>query len=175
MSVPEETLATFFSMCGTVTAVRGAPPAPGAAERRAWVEFEDAGSARIAHQYDGTVMGGATLRVTQSRTAIHTNALAGPVPGSHPAAAAAMAQAAGGMPAALTHAASVAAAAASAAAPAPAVTAAADGEAAPPPADAPAAEASPDGDEAMAEGNGNGIGAEAGEPAPPAGEGVDGE
>ena len=40
LSVSEETLATFFSMCGAVFAVRLTPPAPSGDSRRAWVEFE---------------------------------------------------------------------------------------------------------------------------------------
>jgi len=80
-AVDEDTLATFFAMCGTVLAVRLAPPAGASLERRSWVEFESPDAARVAVQYDGTVMGGSTLRVTPSRTAIHTNGLRAPVAG----------------------------------------------------------------------------------------------
>ena len=75
LSVSEETLATFFSMCGAVFAVRLTPPAPSGDSRRAWVEFEHLESARLALQYDSTVMGGSTLRVSASRSQIHTNGL----------------------------------------------------------------------------------------------------
>ena len=78
-TVAEDALASFFAMCGTVIAVRAAPPSGAALERRAWVEYDSVDGARMALQYDGTVMGGSTLRVTPSRTAIHTNALRGPV------------------------------------------------------------------------------------------------
>ena len=75
LTVSEETLATFFSMCGAVFAVRLTPPAPSGDMRRAWVEFENLESARLALQYDSTVMGGSTLRVSASRSQIHTNGL----------------------------------------------------------------------------------------------------
>ena len=75
LTVSEETLATFFSMCGAVFAVRLTPPAPSGDSRRAWVEFETLESARLALQYDSTVMGGSTLRVSASRSQIHTNGL----------------------------------------------------------------------------------------------------
>ena len=75
LTVSEETLATFFSMCGAVFAVRLTPPAPSGDSRRAWVEFENLESARLALQYDSTVMGGSTLRVSASRSQIHTNGL----------------------------------------------------------------------------------------------------
>ena len=75
LSVSEETLATFFSMCGAVFAVRLTPPAPSGDFRRAWVEFDQLEAARLALQYDSTVMGGSTLRVSASRSQIHTNGL----------------------------------------------------------------------------------------------------
>lgn len=66
-------LADYFADCGKVTAVRVARGGLGPV--RAWLEFESADSTLAAKEHDSTKMGDSVIRVSQSKTAIHTNGL----------------------------------------------------------------------------------------------------
>mmetsp|Transcript_22183 Transcript_22183/g.42312 ORF Transcript_22183/g.42312 Transcript_22183/m.42312 type:complete len:301 (+) Transcript_22183:1-903(+) len=66
--IQEKDLAEFFAQYGEVTAVR-------ISGRFAWVEFTDVRAANAALALDGETTGGHHLRVSQSKSAIHSNGL----------------------------------------------------------------------------------------------------
>mmetsp|Transcript_6268 Transcript_6268/g.17539 ORF Transcript_6268/g.17539 Transcript_6268/m.17539 type:complete len:327 (+) Transcript_6268:289-1269(+) len=73
-SITEFHLAQFFGVIGTVTAVRIAR-SPGQVKHKAWVEFQSPAFAQAAFQLDNQVLGSLAIRVTASKSAIHTNGL----------------------------------------------------------------------------------------------------
>eukprot|EP00803_Ostreobium_quekettii_P010980 evm.model.scf_1222.3 EVM.evm.TU.scf_1222.3 scf_1222:22318-26613(+) len=72
----EQDVADHFSPFGEVTAVRISDSC--ASSRRAWVEFADEGSVSQALCLDGETFGSCVLKISRSRTAIHTNGLERP-------------------------------------------------------------------------------------------------
>eukprot|EP00899_Mesostigma_viride_P006534 jgi/Mesvir1/15882/Mv02790-RA.1 len=74
--VTEHYLAQYFSCCGAVVAVR----MTGDARKSGWVEFQSRESALAALGLDQQVLGTGVLRITQSRSAIQTNALTTSLP-----------------------------------------------------------------------------------------------
>jgi len=78
--IKEQDLADFFAQYGEVTAVR-------ISGRFAWVEFVDVRAANATLALDGETTGGHSLRVSQSKSAIHSNGLRrNPPPAPTPAA-----------------------------------------------------------------------------------------
>eukprot|EP00873_Tetraselmis_striata_P005998 jgi/Tetstr1/426262/TSEL_016581.t2 len=73
-AITEFQMAQFFGVFGAVTAVRlaGMGGAPG---RKAWVEFQDASAAQGAFQMDNQMLGMLAIRITPSKSVIHTNGL----------------------------------------------------------------------------------------------------
>lgn len=69
--IKETDLADFFGQHGEVTAVR-------ISGRFAWIEFADVRAANAALGLDGESTGGHHLRVSQSKSAIHSNGLKRP-------------------------------------------------------------------------------------------------
>eukprot|EP00191_Tetraselmis_sp_GSL018_P008332 CAMPEP_0177615486 /NCGR_PEP_ID=MMETSP0419_2-20121207/23475_1 /TAXON_ID=582737 /ORGANISM="Tetraselmis sp., Strain GSL018" /LENGTH=373 /DNA_ID=CAMNT_0019113135 /DNA_START=470 /DNA_END=1592 /DNA_ORIENTATION=+ len=74
VSINEYHLAQYFGVCGAVVAVRIAG-SPAQLKRKAWVEFQDLAAAQAAFQLDNQVVGSLAIRITPSKTVIHTNGL----------------------------------------------------------------------------------------------------
>jgi len=72
-AITEFHLAQYFGVVGVVSAVRIA--SSGSSNRKAWVEFRDVQSAEASFQLDNQVLGSHPIRITPSRSAIHTNGL----------------------------------------------------------------------------------------------------
>jgi hypothetical protein len=73
-AITEFQMAQFFGVFGPVIAVRLAGN-PSMGKRKAWVEFQNGPAAQAAFQMDNQTLGMLPIRITPSKSVIHTNGL----------------------------------------------------------------------------------------------------